>query len=142
MLDSRRAEKKNRIRRPVGDQPQVSLIDSGWPQRAICDDFCNQRTMSLQRRRQIRVCAIAPRQEYLRSLKPLPKFLRQRRTGMRLRNIFDTESGTPGRLGGRWTDASNLQLVLRMIQANLQLLPALYHRANRLRTGEHHPIKL
>src|SRR5229473_7850582 len=116
MLDGRRTEKQNCIRGPVGDLLKVSLIDSGWPQRAIRDDFRNYRAVLLQRRWQIWICAIAPRQEYFCSLKPLPQLRRQRRTGVRLRNILDTEFSLPGRFGGYWTHTGNLQLAARSNQ--------------------------
>src|SRR5216684_2447679 len=142
MLDGRRTEKQNCIHGPVGDLLKVSLIDRGWPQRAIRDDFRNYRAVLLQRRWQVWICAIASRQEYFCSLKPLPQLRRQRRTGVRLRNILDTESGMPRGFGRHWTDTANLQLAGRSNQVQLQLLAALYHRADRLRAGENHPIKL
>src|SRR5258708_8218846 len=142
MLDGRRTEKKNCIRGPVGDLPKVSLIDSGWPQCAICGNFCHHRSVPLQRKWQIRICPIAPRQEYLRSLKPLSQLRRQPRTSVRLRHIFDTKSGLLGRFSAHWTNTSNLQLAGRSNQVQLQLLAALYYYANRLCAGKNHPIKL
>src|SRR6266576_1098073 len=119
----------------------MSLLHIAWPKRAVGDHFRDLRAVALQRPRQIRICTIAPRQEYILSTKFVPQLLREHRAGVRLRNILDGKSGLPGSFGSYGTDGSDSQLAPYVNQATLQLFGALHHRTNGLRAGENDPIK-